>query len=94
MIKYLSILKLIGGCGIGGAGVAWLSNQSGNSLHVTRTLLDTLCEEGAIIRVKGKYFLTLIGNNQALAYDAAREGFEVSVVKSSEWSYTYQRSLI
>lgn len=94
MFKYLAILKLIGACGIGGAGVAWLAEQSGNSLHVTRSLLDTLCDENAIIRVKGKYFLTLIGNNQALAHDASKEGFEVSVVKSSEWSYAYQKALI
>lgn len=94
MFKYLCILKLIGACGIGGAGVAWLAEQTGNSLHVTRSLLDSLCEENAIVRVKGKYHLTLIGNNQALAYDASKEGFEVSVVKSSEWSYTYQKALI
>lgn len=94
MFKYLAILKLIGGTGIGGAGVSWLAEQSGNSLHVTRSLLDTLCDENAVIRVKGKYFLTLIGNNQALAYEAAMEGFEVSVVKSSEWSYAYQKALL
>lgn len=94
MFKYLAILKLIAACGIGGAGVAWLAEQSGNSLHVTRGLLDTLCDENAILRVKGKYFLTLIGNNQVLAFEAAKEGFEVSVVKSSEWSYTYQKALL
>jgi len=94
MFKYLVILKLIGACGVGGAGVSWLAEQSGNSLHVTRGILDALCDDNAIMRVKGKYHLTLIGNNQALAYDAAKEGFEVSVVKSSEWSYTYQRSFL
>jgi len=94
MLRFVCILRLIGACGIGGAGVAWLAEQSGNSLHVTRSILDTLSEEECVVRVKGKYFLTLIGNNYALANDAAREGFEVSVVKSSEWSYTYQKALM
>lgn len=94
MFKYLTILRLIAQCGIGGGGVAFLSEQTGFSLHITRGILDTLCEENAILRIKGKYFLTLIGNNQVLAFEAAKEGFEVSVVKSSEWSYSYQRALL
>jgi len=94
MFVYIEVLKAIAGCGIGGAGVSWLSEQTDNSLYVTRGLLDTLCDENCITRVKGKYHLTLIGNNYLLAYEAAKEGFEVSVVKSSEWSYTYQKSLV
>ena len=94
MLKYLAILKLIAQCGIGGAGVAFLAEQSGHSLHVTRGLLDALSEDNAIVRVKGKYFLTLCGNNMVLAYEAQCEGFEISVVKSSEWSYQYQKSLV
>jgi len=94
MLKFVQILSFIGRCGIGGAGVAWLAEQTGNSLHVTRTLLDVLSDENCVMRVKGKYHLTLIGNNYLLAYEAAKEGFEVSVVKTSEWSYTYQKSLL
>jgi DNA-binding IclR family transcriptional regulator len=93
MYKYIMILQLIARCGIGGAGLGFLSEQSGMSLYVVRGLLDGLCEDGAVVRVKGKYFLTLIGNNIALAQDAAKEGYEVSVVKNSEWSYTYQKAL-
>lgn len=94
MLKFVAVLRLIAQCGIGGAGVAFLAEQTGNSLHVTRTILDGLCEDNSIIRVKGKYFLTIQGNNFVLAYEAAKEGFEVSVVKSSEWSYNYQRALL
>jgi len=94
MLKYLRILKLIAQCGIGGAGVTFLSEQMDLSLYVVRGVLDELTDEGAIVRVKSKYFLTLCGNNLVLAYEAQCEGFEVSVVKSSEWSYQYQKSLL
>lgn len=94
MLKFLQLLKIIAQCGIGGAGVAFLSEQTGMSLFVVRGMLDTLIDDGAIVRVKNKHYLTLCGNNMVLAYEAQCEGFEVSVVKTSEWSYQYQKSLV
>lgn len=89
----IEILQVIAAYGRGGAGLTEVCKETGLSRYIVRKYLIKMVKDGLLIRSKHTHHLTLLGNNLVLAYEAAKEGFEVSVVKKSEWSYCYQRQL-
>lgn len=88
----LLFLALLANCG-GGVGLSYLCEQSGLSKFKARKVLKELLSCGAIVRVKNKYHLALLGACLSVGDSAAAQGYDVSFSELSHYMPKYQKGL-
>lgn len=86
----LLFLALLANCG-GGVGLSYLCEQSGLSKFKARKVLKELLSCGAIIRVKNKYHLALLGACITQADTAAAQGYTVGYSDTDDYMPKYQK---
>lgn len=84
---FLSVMARLSG----GVGLSVFMKESGLSKYKSKAVLKDLISVGAVVCVRKRYYLTLLGANLSVADDAAASGLAVGHTENLDYMPLFQK---